>query len=478
MGAKDQKGYIQGYEIKREILFENNRGFVLAENPDAEQPFVTWMFTEAENGERDYYIEHYTASKDLAAKVYGLRVAEYQKESGLHEQGAYIYYSTQRPVDINTFPITENGPVRFVNFDTHEDVEQGDFQAWGYLVYDAPLTEKDIYNYELRAASGNPDMQTVKYYDISETAARRAKEANSFYDYKPGSATADYRAMVDAAREMAEKHKQRIDPMYHEKVDRLLDTYARKLAENYNNRSAIDARVPSVMIAGPSNFPVRQKHKQNAARDKNWGEYEHIQGLLDKIRGTGMGGIRADDDLAVEKLEAKLAGLEESQETMKKVNAYYRKHKTLDGCPDLSEDTINKLKATMARHYRQGAPPFPSWQLSNNSAVIRSTRQRIEELKNRSEFAGWEFEGGRAEANEAENRLQLFFDEKPTDEQRKALKSNGFKWAPSHSAWQRQLTRNAIHSAGYVDFIKPKDGQTPYKLQPFARKEAQDRGDR
>ena len=47
--------------------------------------------------------------------------------------------------------------------------------------------------------------------------------------------------------------------MYHEKIDHLLDTYARKLAENMNQGFAIDARVPSVLIAGPSNFPVGKK---------------------------------------------------------------------------------------------------------------------------------------------------------------------------------------------------------------------------
>ena len=73
-----------------------------------------------------------------------------------------------------------------------------------------------------------------------------------------------------------------------------------------------------------SNFPVRKKEKQNAARDKNMGEYMQIEGLLDKVRSTGMGGISADDDRALEKLEAKLAGLEAMQEEMKTVNAYFK----------------------------------------------------------------------------------------------------------------------------------------------------------
>ena len=318
----------------------------------------------------------------------------------------------------------------------------------------------------------------MKYYDISEEAARLSKQSYSQWPYIPGSATADYRAMVDRAYELAEKQKRAVDPMYHDKIDRLVDTYARKLANNLNEKYAIDARVPSINIAGRSNFPVAKKEKQIAALDRNFGEADAIKGLLDKIRSTGTGGISADDDLAVEKLEAKLDSLMQSQETMKAVNAYYRKNKTLDGCPDLSEGTISKLKASMSRDFRQNPVPFHSGSLSLNSAEIRRIRGRIEELKSRSEFAGWTFEGGRAEANEAENRLQLFFDEKPSDEQRKELKGHGFKWAPSQGVWQRQLTKNAIYSAGRIDCIKPTDGKTPYQLQPFARKEAQDRGER
>lgn len=73
------------------------------------------------------------------------------------------------------------------------------------------------------------------YYPIDETTACRAKEMSSFYDYKPGSATAAYRQEVDKAAAIAEALKVRVDPMYHEKIDRLLDTYARKLAKNLNS---------------------------------------------------------------------------------------------------------------------------------------------------------------------------------------------------------------------------------------------------
>ena len=314
-----------------------------------------------------------------------------------------------------------------------------------------------------------------KYYPINEEAAKRAKDMNSFSDYQPGSATAGYRAMVDEAYAAAERQKARVDPMYHEKIDGLIDRYARKLAENINQSSLIDARVPSILIAGGSNFPGRKKEKQNAARDRNYGEYAEISKLLDKIRSVGMGGISADDDLAVEKLTKKLEGLESQQATMKAVNAYFRKHKTLDGCPELTPEQAEKLKADMAQSWHlDKSKPYPAYLLSNNNANIRRTRQRIEDLKSQSEYAGWAFPGGRAEINEGENRLQLFFEEKPSEEQRRELKSNGFKWAPSQGAWQRQLTKNAIYAAGRMEFLRPEDGQSPYQIQPFARKTEKD----
>ena len=306
----------------------------------------------------------------------------------------------------------------------------------------------------------------VKYYPINEAAARRAKEMNSYSDYKPGSATAEYRSYVEEAVQLAERQKARVDPMYHEKIDSLLDTYARKLAANMNKGFEIDARVPSILIAGGSNFPVRKKEKQNAARDTNYREWQDIQGLLDKIRSTGMGGISADDPQAVQKLEKKLAGLEKAQETMKAVNAYYRKHKTLDGCPHLSAESIEKMKADMASQWHIEDKPYPTWALSNNSAEIRRVKDRIKSLSQQREigYVGWEFEGGKVEANAEANRLQILFEEKPDAATREELKSNGFRWSPKAEAWQRQLTDNAYRSADYIKAILPLSGERPSEL--------------
>ena len=338
----------------------------------------------------------------------------------------------------------------------------------------APVQEKEAQTEpeaDTGASSEAPQPEqaapAAPYYTINEAAAKRAKDANSFSDYKQGSATAEYRHYVDEAVQLAERQKRRVDPMYHEKIDSLLDTYARKLAANMNKGYEIDARVPSILIAGGSNFPTRKKEKQNAARDSNYREWQDIQGLLDKIRSTGMGGISADDPQAVQKLEKKLESLEKSQETMKAVNAYYRKHKTLDGCPHLLPEQLEKLKADMASSWHLGDKPFATWALSNNSAEIRRVKDRIKSLSQQKEigFVGWEFDGGKVEANTEANRLQIFFEDKPDEATREALKSNGFRWSPKAGAWQRQLTSNAYYAADYVKAIAPLTGEKPTELQ-------------
>ena len=359
---------------------------------------------------------------------------------------------------------------------TREDYEE--FSRITDFLTQAGLTPEKEFYFDGKPFSlhgDTPEQATpetkMPYYTINEGAARRANDVNSYYDYKPGSATAEYRQMVDKAVEIGERQKKRVDPMYHEKIDSLVDTYARKLAENMNSSFSIEARVPSILIAGGSNFPVRKKEKQNAARDRNMEEWNDIQGLLDKIRSTGMGGISADDPQAVQKLEAKLEKLQAAQDTMKAVNAYYRKHKTLAGCPNLSAESIEKMKAEMSSQWHIEDKPYPSWALSNNNAEIRRIKGRIAELTKKQEtaYAGWEFDGGTVEMNREDNRLQIFFEEKPDEKTRETLKENGFRWSPKAGAWQRQLNDNAIYVADRLSCIRPISGKSPVEIQKEAR---------
>ncbi len=171
------------------------------------------------------------------------------------------------------------------------------------------------------------------------------------------------------------------------------------------------------------------------------------------------------DGQALERQMSQLEQAKELQETMKTVNAYWRKFGTCVGAPCISEEQAKKLDNKIATtRYSWEKQPFSSYDLTNNNATIKRLESKVKEVS--KGFNGWEFDGGRAEANTEADRLQLFFGERPDDKQRAVLKSNGFKWAPSQEAWQRQLTDNAIYSANRIDFIKPTDGRTVREHQP------------
>ena len=160
-----------------------------------------------------------------------------------------------------------------------------------------------------------------KYYEINEAAARRSKEMMSFDDYREGSATSAYRQEAEQIYQLAEKVAER-RPDAAEKAEKLADQYAKLLADYYNTNFRIDQMCPSIMIAGPANFPVRKKEKQNQAWNRNREKYERCKAIESKLGNLLYGReiITAGDPEAVEKLKNKLANLEKAQETMKAVN--------------------------------------------------------------------------------------------------------------------------------------------------------------
>ena len=148
----------QGYAILKAVMLENGRGFALGEHPTAPSPYVTWACYDDKIGQRQYEWGHY--GNDLTAMEHDFadRVQDYQrlfkvKIVQIEAPGLYKYYSTQRPVDIGTFPKPpHNAPDEIVNYDQRIPVEGGAFVAWGHLTYTKPLTEKQASDYELRPA--------------------------------------------------------------------------------------------------------------------------------------------------------------------------------------------------------------------------------------------------------------------------------------------------------------------------------------
>lgn len=271
--------------------------------------------------------------------------------------------------------------------------------------------------------------ETPHYYEINESTARRSKEMRSYDDYKAGSATAEYRASVDAAAAELEEVKQKCKTEEQkERAEYYYDRYCKTLAEYINRDNEIGTRCPSILITGGSNFPVKKKEKQVAAWEKNLENYSKAENYLHKMRGVCYQAVQSDDPEAIEFLRAKLAKLEANHEAMKRHNAEARKN---------------------------GTEQLPWYALPYNLDAIKRTRARLEKLEavKSSEDVTEETELYKYEENAADMRIRFYFDGKPKSNVISALKENGFRWAPSVKAWQRQLTDNGKRAANNVKKI-------------------------
>jgi hypothetical protein len=298
---------------------------------------------------------------------------------------------------------------------------------------------------------------------IDEATARIAWNGIHMDEYKPGQATADWRAMCAECDEVADAALKRA-PEREDEIESIRDRYYDRAADYINELNRIDAMCPSVLITGAGNFPTRKKQKQNERLDnfykKDWGFDKLIRKL--RIIGTDREAIKSNDADAIGKLRAKLAKCEEKQEHMKAVNAAIRLKDTKKGDARMRELGYDDDQITT---FRTGAgdfcgrPGFPSYMLQNNNAEIRRIKQRIATLEKEKERA----EQGNVEydvticgtpchvvENADDMRLQLFFDGKPDDDTRQEVKRSGFRWARSIGAWQRQLTNNARYSLRYI----------------------------
>lgn len=257
---------------------------------------------------------------------------------------------------------------------------------------------------------------------------------------------------------------------YEEKKQRRIDYYNAK-AEKFEQESDRLSRESSRMIqAIPMGQPLLIDHYSYQSdknyRDRAWnkmGKSVEAAQKADYYRRKAEAAenntaVSSDDPEAIQKLERKLADLIQHQEFMKAVNAYYRKNKTLKGCPCISPETASKITSSMKNSWRNEPKHFESYELSNNNAEIRRLKERIETLKKQKEttFTGWKFEGGEVVLNKELNRLQIIFEDKPDEELRGELKSHGFRWAPSQQAWQRQFTNNALYAIKRIKAVQPK----------------------
>lgn len=196
-------------------------------------------------------------------------------------------------------------------------------------------------------------------------------------------------------------------------------------------------------------------------------ESKRAEELRSKAAAVGTAGISSDDPDAIAKLTEQLEKAEKTQELMKAANKIIRRwtkkgvtHET-DG-PDF--DAFAAELAALGEAFTpenarglitpsMGCVGFASFSLSNNCANMTRIKKRIAVLKAAAqrETKAHDFQGVCQVIENAEaNRVQIIFPGKPDASIRDVLKYNGFRWAPSENAWQRQLNNAGIHAANRV----------------------------
>lgn len=169
-----------------------------------------------------------------------------------------------------------------------------------------------------------------------------------------------------------------------------------------------------------------------------------------RAAGVGHGGISSDDPEALTKLRAKKAQLEARADNEVRWNKQIRKGgaAAMDA-PDSIKEAVRATLAHSPYLAKQGV-----FFVSNRRAEIRRLAKRIEQMEREAARPAAppmeSVDGVRIIENVEENRIQMFFPDKPTPQERDMLKRRGFRWAPSVGAWQRHLNNAGRYAASEV----------------------------
>lgn len=238
------------------------------------------------------------------------------------------------------------------------------------------------------------------------------------------------------------------------KRDRLNDRADKRAAESSDRLRAAARHVEGI----PSGQPILVDHysaprhrnalaKHDRDMRKGFALQDEANELRHRAEAVGTGGISGDDPDAVEKLDDKRTALERERDHMKRVNALFKKGDR-EGLAALGCD-FDALTARVAAAYSWEKSPFPKWQITNLGARIRDAKKRTERIETVAAMpASTETIGiATVRVDPSENRVLLSFPAKLSKDDYKRVRSSGFVWSPSRSAFVRQVSNQAVWAA-------------------------------
>lgn len=230
-----------------------------------------------------------------------------------------------------------------------------------------------------------------------------------------------------------------------------------KLREEADQRLATAHRISDAI---PFGQPIlvghhsEGRHRRDLKRiDTNHRKGFAMRDLADKIERTlkNMGrAVSSDDPEAVQKLKNQLVELEASHELMKKANQHFKKCGSLEG---FEGPEGFREKAESYLKFAGEYVPFPGFSLSNSSAEIRRIKMRVEylnQLKSKEERPDIVGKGFRITEDKEQNRIILKLEVRLSKEDFRFVRSQGWLWSPTRTAFVRQLNGRSQWEADYI----------------------------
>ncbi|MBX3216931.1 MAG: DUF3560 domain-containing protein [Labilithrix sp.] len=239
-----------------------------------------------------------------------------------------------------------------------------------------------------------------------------------------------------------------------QRIDRLKARAARltRAADAASERArAISSQIPlgqPVLVGHHS----QRRHERDLERIRNRFARavklrDEAAAVLRRVRAAESNrAISSDDPEAVDKLRAKLAKLEADRALMVAANKAARSKAPQEALVALGLSSA--MVTQILTPDFMGRIGFPDYVLRNSAGEASRLRKRIAAMEARSSAPAPEaVELPNARIEEADNRVRIFFSDRPSEALRASLKGSGFRWAPSVGAWQRHASPGAWYAA-------------------------------
>lgn len=273
-----------------------------------------------------------------------------------------------------------------------------------------------------------------------EQTAQRAYSGISFSPEKRGKQIInDYGEELKADIEELKKAEIKEDTIFE---------YVERYKRYFTSYLGAKSRTFSVMITGAGNFPVRKHQKANRSEQRHYEIFREWRQRAKKaiVRKSAPKKTYSSE---LERYKAELENMKKNHELMKEGNKRIKQAKAKG--EDISKYLIDTFN--IAPHMVDFTLKF-GFGLANNNANMKRVEERIKELEKKEQLRKEQpekeyiYKWGKVILNYEIDRIQVFFEARPTNEELykyKQLGLNSFNWSPSNSAWQRKITNNAIY---------------------------------